>query len=95
MKLPLFVYKVPGKNFMLAFESEKGEERETQILNAAILNVMKGRQLQPFHQIGVDYDGANKVGFHGWETWRTVTEEDMNALIPVVMAKAQELQEWW
>lgn len=86
---------------MLAFDSEGDMEvtdpnyydtpQATWAYNNAIEEVMRAHDLRPFHQIGEH----NEPGFHGWEVWVQVTQEQMEALLPEVEAKVLEFVKMW
>jgi hypothetical protein len=93
MKTPLHVLKFPDKNFMLAFESD--DLGETWSYNQAILEVMRKHNLNPFHQIGATRGFPNEPGFHAFEAWSKITEDEMQKLIPLVEEKAAEFIVMW
>ena len=97
--MPIFVHKVPGKNFMLAFEASTAQEAWAG--NKAISDTMKMSGLQPFHQICGNWGNARNenpvtaLGFHGWEAWVEVTESWMHELAEIANQRAADNMELW
>ena len=75
------------KNFMIAFEGKT--ELECAAYSAAIDRVLKKAEMKPFHQVGVTQKGTNIPGYHAWEVWRNVKEEEITALFPKIEKEAQ------
>lgn len=52
------------KSWMLVFNAKT--QKEAEIYNHFISNILSREDLGEFHQIG----RQNEVGFHGWEIWK-------------------------
>lgn len=77
------------KNFMVGFNTVRGENALTSAYNEAIDDVLRNAELNPFHQVGGDDD----PGYHAWEVWKKVDEETIRSLFDQIQTQAKQIFE--
>lgn len=87
----LSILEIPDKRPMISFDGAEFDEITVWAYNEAIKTVMKKEGLDPFHQIGADPSNLNRPVRHGWEPWKKITKEGLEALIPEIEKKAEQL----
>jgi len=71
-----------SKGFIIAFQCRT--EEECAAYNYVVSAIMKREKLNPFHQLGAEFDGSNKPGLHWWEALfkGDVTRGQIETLLP-------------
>lgn len=83
-------YPDGNKGFMITFRCST--QKECAAYNYVVSAVMRREKLNPFHQLGTEFNGTDQPGLHWWEALfiSEVTRERFEALIPEIKERIEK-----